>query len=243
MMILHNYIKIYKRIKVRKMIFFDVDDTLLDHRYSEYLGIKAFYNKYKHEILSEEEFFYKLWCQVSDKYFQRYLKGDITFSEQQIRRVQEIFNFSGIELSNEEAKKRFDIYLNKYQENWKPFNDVITCLNELTGYRLGIISNGDLKQQFLKLDRLGIRNYFEIIVTAGEIGIAKPSVELFKIACNMINEQPKECYYIGDNLNIDILPCREIGMHGIWLNRNNQQHPITDIIIINSLKSLKSNLF
>jgi len=31
----------------RQNDFFDLDGTLLDHKTSEYLGIKAFYNKYK----------------------------------------------------------------------------------------------------------------------------------------------------------------------------------------------------
>lgn len=152
-------------------------------------------------IYTEEESFYRTWCQVSDRYFQKYLKGEITFSEQRIQRIKEIFSFSNVNISDEEALKRFDIYLNKYQENWKPFNDVISCLNELTGYRLGIISNGDLEQQSLKLERLGIKNYFQIIVTAGEVGAAKPSVKLFEIACKRVNEYPKDCYYVGDNLD------------------------------------------
>lgn len=224
------------------MIFFDIDDTLLDHKYAEYLGVKAFYNEYKHEILSEEESFYKSWCQVSDKYFQMYLKGELIFREQRLQRIKEIFSFSGVNISDEEAIKRFGIYSNKYQENWKPFNDVISCLNELTGYRLGIISNGDLKQQSLKLEKIGIKNYFEIIVTAGEFGIAKPSTKLFEIACNKVNEYPKDCYYVGDNLDTDILPCREIGMRGIWLNRNGKKTTFSDIININTLRNLKNNL-
>lgn len=51
------------------MIFFDIDDTLLDHKYSEYLGVKAFYNQYKREIPFEEESFYESWCQVSDELY------------------------------------------------------------------------------------------------------------------------------------------------------------------------------
>lgn len=29
------------------MIFFDIDDTLLDHKSSELLGVESFYEKYK----------------------------------------------------------------------------------------------------------------------------------------------------------------------------------------------------
>lgn len=40
------------------MIFFDLDGTLLDHKNSECLGVRAFYNKYKHELQFGEEAFY-----------------------------------------------------------------------------------------------------------------------------------------------------------------------------------------
>lgn len=224
------------------MIFFDLDGTLLDHKSSEFLGVKAFYREYKHETMHDEETFYNLWCQASDKHFNRYLKSEITFNQQRIERIKDVFSYSGIKLSDKDAEIRFATYLNKYEENWKPYDDVIPCLQELTGYKLGIISNGDLEQQSLKLERLGIKNYFVSIITAGEVGIAKPNIKLFEIACSRVNESPKDCYYIGDDLKTDIFPSREIGMHGIWLNRNNGQLDFSDINMINSLKNLKSIL-
>ncbi len=63
--------------------------------------------------------------------------------------------------------------------------------------------------------------------------------KLFEIACSRVNESPKDCYYIGDDLKTDILSCREIGMHGIWLNRNNEQLDSSDINMISTLKNLK----
>lgn len=71
--------------------------------------------------------FYKLWVQVSDKYFNRYLKGKITFKQQRIERIREIFSISGISISNEMAEERFRFYLSKYEDNWKPFDDVLPC--------------------------------------------------------------------------------------------------------------------
>lgn len=221
------------------MIFFDVDGTLLDFKRSEYLGAMALYNEYMDEISSEGKAFYESWRQISDKYFHMYLAGKMTFAQQRVQRIREIFSLSGIVLSDAEAKARFDIYLNSYEASWKPFDDVIPCLKELSGYRLGIISNGDFEQQSMKLDRLGVKDYFEEIITSGEAGIAKPNIELFKIACGRANEPPENCCYVGDDLNTDILPCREAGMHGIWLNRVNEKASFPDITEIKALEDLK----
>lgn len=43
------------------------------------------------------------------------------------------------------AEGIFNKYLKIYENNWKPFKDVFSCLQQLDGYKLGIISNSDLK--------------------------------------------------------------------------------------------------
>jgi haloacid dehalogenase superfamily, subfamily IA, variant 3 with third motif having DD or ED/haloacid dehalogenase superfamily, subfamily IA, variant 1 with third motif having Dx(3-4)D or Dx(3-4)E len=221
------------------MIFFDLDGTLLDHKSSELLGVEAFYEEYKDYFRVEKQIFYKFWCQISDKNFNRYLKGEVTFDEQRIERIKELFGYSNIELTDEEAMIKFKKYLSNYEDNWKPYDDVISCLKYLSRqYRLGIISNGDLNQQSLKLEKMNINKYFSDIITAGEIGISKPNIELFSIACSRVNKEPQECYYIGDDLHIDIIPCKDVGMHGIWLNRKQEKLNINNIEMIYSLSNL-----
>ena len=224
------------------MIFFDLDGTLLDHKSSEYLAVKAFYKEYRDFFSIEEEPFYDLWYKVSDKYFQRYLNGELTFTQQRVERIREIFSISGTIITDEVAEIRFKTYLQNYVENWKPFDDVIPCLEELHKYRLGIISNGDLEQQMLKLERMGIKDYFEVFVTAGDTGVAKPNPRIFKIACMRAGEEPMQCYYVGDDLKTDILPCNNFGMTGIWINRKMEPIELLNTKTIFSLLELKTVL-
>lgn len=85
---------------------------------------------------------------------------------------------------------------------------------------------------------MNIKKYFHDIITAGEVGISKPNVELFNIACSRVNREPQECYYIGDDLHIDIIPCKDVGMNGIWLNRKRETLNINRIKMIYSLSDL-----
>lgn len=39
----------------------------------------------------------------------------------------------------------------------------------------------------------------------------------------MLNKIDIICCYIGDDLYTDILPCNEVGLSGIWLNRKREQ--------------------
>lgn len=225
------------------MIFFDLDGTLLDHKSSELLGVEAFYEEYKDYFRIEKQIFYKFWCQISDKYFNRYLKGEVTFDQQRIERIKELFGYSNVKLTDEDAMIKFKKYLSNYEDNWKPYDDIIPCLKHLSKqYGLGIISNGDFNQQSLKLEKMNIKKYFSDIITAGEVGISKPNIELFNVACSRVNKQPQECYYIGDDLHIDIIPCKDAGMNGIWLNRKRDTLTINSINMIYSLSDLISIL-
>lgn len=232
----------YSKLKRKDnmIIFFDLDGTLLDHKSSEYLGVKEFYNYNKKYFKFSENEFYKAWCDISEKYFNIYLAGKLTFREQRIERIKGLFRLAKIKLSDQDAEKKFNEYLLNYENSWQCFDDVKPCLESLKEYRLGIISNGDLEQQNLKLEKMKIKSYFEVIITAGEVGISKPNVEMFKIAASKANVQLLHCYYVGDDLNTDILPCKKVNMKGILIDRNELAVKIAGITVINSLENLKN---
>lgn len=125
-----------------------------------------------------------------------------------------------------------------YENNWRLYDDVLDCLESLKKHTLGIISNGDFKQQVYKLEKTNIRDYFKIIVTAGDTHVAKPNPEIFRIACEMAGTVPEYAAYIGDDLKTDILPCEKAGINGIWLKRLNGGMERAGIKTIYSLSEL-----
>lgn len=175
---------------------------------------------------------------IRKKTLKKYLAKECSFEKQRIDRIKELYLKRNINLSSEEALKVFDYYLRNYELNWKPFNDVIPCLKKLSKLKMGIISNGDLGQQKLKLEKMKISHYFVDIITAGEFNISKPFTEIFEIACKRNGEEPEKCFYVGDTIETDIIPCEKIGMKGIWINRNNKTLLNEDVKSIISLKEL-----
>jgi len=214
------------------MIFFDLDETLLDFKGAEYLGVMAFYEKYGHVFHLEKDAFYNHWCNISAKHFKRFLSGHLSFDQQKVKRITEIFKAADIAITETEATALFEFYLASFKANWKPFDDVIPCLEILKENRLGVLTNGDAKQQRQKLEKLGIAKYFEWVITSGDIGFAKPDLRFFEIACKKTNTSPNECLFISDDLEVDILPCQKMNMRGIWLNRKNKPliHPTVESI-------------
>lgn len=224
------------------MVFFDIDGTLLDHKSAEFIGVELFYQNYQNIFAMDFNEFYSAWCKLAEKHFERYLAKECSFEEQRIERIKELYLKRNINLSSEEALKVFDNYLRNYELNWKPYNDVTPCLKRLSKLKMGIISNGDLEQQKLKLNKMGISRYFVDIVVAGEFNVAKPCTEIFEIACKRNGEEPERCFYVGDSIETDIIPCEKIGMKGIWLNRNNKTLINKNVKSIISLKELTNVL-
>ena len=99
------------------------------------------------------------------------------------------------------------------------FPDVGPCLEHLTSYRLGVISNGRTVQQRLKLARTGIADRFEGIVISEEYGCAKPNAEIFHRACSTAGESPDRSVYVGDLYDVDAVAARNAGLVGVWLDR------------------------
>ncbi|MFS1512918.1 HAD family hydrolase [Chengkuizengella sp. SCS-71B] len=223
------------------MIFFDIDETLLDFKEAEYQGVKKLYNKFTDIFKITEEEFYDHWCAIGKKHFTRFLKGALTFEEQKIERIKEVFHLFETSLDDIKAKQYFQIYLAHFEESWTVFDDVFPCLQQLQDYRLGIITNGDAQQQIQKLKKIGVYDYFEIIVSASEVGAAKPNSKIFRLACERANVKPTESVYVGDDLKTDILACRTINMKGIWLNRKDQKEYI-QVESINTLNELRDKI-
>lgn len=53
------------------MIFFDIDDTLLDHDYAEKMGAIDFFQKHRDVLTLAEEEFVTQWNALSKKYFEK----------------------------------------------------------------------------------------------------------------------------------------------------------------------------
>jgi putative hydrolase of the HAD superfamily len=219
-------------------VFFDIDGTLVDYKYAEKAGAIEFYRKHVEVFKLEEEEFINVWADLAHKHFKRYLSNEISFNDQRRCRMKELFGTIGIELTDQETDSKFGAYLSYYRTKFKPFDDVMRCLSQLRDIQLGVISNGDYKHQIDKLERVGLIDYFSIVVTSGEVGYSKPDKRIFIEACNRVSKAPSECYYVGDDFGIDILGSNTAGMKGIWINRKQEVTDNKNITNINSLNAL-----
>ena len=216
-------------------IFFDIDDTLLNSKIAELNATRKFKEINNCFANINDEEFAKAWRNIAEEIYEKYLKKEISFDEQRIRRIQKIYEMYGLEISKDLAREKFKDYSKVYEENWILFEDTIEVLNKLKDrYKFGIISNGDGKQQKNKLEKTGITRYFSQIIISGDVGASKPDKRIFEIAYEKMNVQPKDSLMIGDKYQTDIQGAINAGLNAIWVNRKNE-----NIQFENTIKELK----
>lgn len=71
-------------------------------------------------------------------------------------------------------------------------------------YLLGLITNGPSRAQWQKVDRLGLRQYFDCVLVSGDLPWEKPDQNIFFEACKLLKVEPRNCIMVGDKLETDI---------------------------------------
>lgn len=85
-------------------------------------------------------------------------------------------------------------------------------------YRLIILSNGFGEVQYDKIDRSGLREYFEDIVLSEEVGAKKPGEEIYRIALERNHLSASDCLMVGDSYFSDISGAQAIGIDQVWVH-------------------------
>ncbi len=67
-------------------------------------------------------------------------------------------------------------------------------------YRLAILSNASDNLEDILRDKLGIIDWFQVVVNSHRIGVAKPDLKAFRIALSMIGAEPGEVLFVDDQI-------------------------------------------
>lgn len=101
--------------------------------------------------------------------------------------------------------------------------------------RLAVLSNTQRLFTLPEFRKFDIEKYFECILFSSDVKVSKPNPKIFTTLLNMVEIQPQEAIYVGDNLFDDIFGAQKVGMQTVWIDRgssdtfpNNLERPIPD---------------
>jgi putative hydrolase of the HAD superfamily len=75
------------------------------------------------------------------------------------------------------------------------------------------------------LDRIGISDLFDDIVSAASAGAAKPERPIFDAAVRAGGASPEQTLHVGDHPFYDVHGARDAGLRAVWVNRNGDEWP------------------
>ena len=103
---------------------------------------------------------------------------------------------------------------NDHEPALEPYEGVHEVINDLrqTGHTLGIITDGTADRQRRKLEALGLRQMFEIVVLTAELDEQKPSQLPYDEAARRLNRPGDRCIYVGDNPEVDFAGAKKAEM-------------------------------
>ena len=102
-----------------------------------------------------------------------------------------------------------------------PFEETASVLTALRSrYHVGMLSNADDDFLFACLERNGLQDEFEVIVTSEGAGAYKPHEAIFRRFAEAMGAEMHEVLYVGDSQSADVLGARNAGMPVAWVNRD-----------------------
>ena len=120
-------------------------------------------------------------------------------------------------------------------------NNAVTVLKELKKkYKLGLVTNGESAGQYLKIKQTKIAQYFDGVIVSGDFGYNKPDPRLFEIAADNLGVSCKECIFVGDLFQTDIIGAHRAGMKPIWLWSHGHRACSVQVERISSIEELPS---
>ena len=123
------------------------------------------------------------------------------------------------------------------------YPDSLPALEEMhrEGLTLGVISNIGMELPDHIRD-LELDAYVSVMVSSGEVGVAKPHPAMFELALRKAGTSPAEAIHVGDGYESDVVGARDAGLHAIYLTREGEAAPSREVTVIRTLAEVRQHV-
>ena len=227
-----------------KHIFFDLDRTLWDFEKNSFETLSELYEV--HDLwqkgISDVDVFIDNYKRHNEYLWGLYRDGKVEKHVLRSSRFKLTLQDFGIN-DNHLASRLGDHYIQKCPLKTHVFPFTFEVLDYLkVKYHLHIITNGFEEVQYVKLEQSKLLHYFDQIVTSEQVGVKKPNPEIFRHALVRAFCNPHESIMIGDDLPVDILGAKAMGMHQVYFNPEKIAHQESIDFEISCLSQLQEIL-
>jgi putative hydrolase of the HAD superfamily len=156
---------------------------------------------------------------------------------------QKMLEYNGLN-SMHFALDLYKLYWDTFLANMSLFENVLPFLesHRLNKGKVCILTDLTAHIQYRKIQKLGLANYVDFLVTSEEAGVEKPHPYMFTKALQKLQCDASEALKIGDNWIKDIIGASALGIQCIWINHENDQKTLPNNVqeasSFNEIKSL-----
>ncbi|MBE9541881.1 MAG: HAD family hydrolase, partial [Proteobacteria bacterium] len=194
------------KMKKKKLISFDLDNTLIDPTYTTFvweIGIPQLYaKKYNISISKATRIVIGEYKRIGDLSLEWY---DITYW------------FKYFELPG-----RWENLLEEHRDKIRPFPEVKEVIEDLAQYyNLIVISNAAREFVEVEIKDVGIENSFTRIFSAtSDFQQVKKTPQFYKQICEIMKTEPSDTIHTGDHYEFDYLVPKSVGIKAYYLDRD-----------------------
>lgn len=191
-----------------RAILFDLDDTLYDEMQFVKGGFKAVSSYISKNNNIDQNAVYPLLLDVLEKHgrghtFDIALKKLGLYSEKLIPKLVEVYR--------------------THKPNLSLYPEVRAVFSALRkqGYKLGLITDGNIEVQRNKVEALKLKDFFDCMIFSDEYGIEKqkPNHFPYQKAVEELKVSASETIYVGDNPYKDFVNAKKLGMYTVRILR------------------------
>lgn len=223
-------------MKAYQWILFDADGTLF--HFDALTGLQIAFSRFGVNFTDQDYVEYEA---INQPLWVDYQNGTITAQQLQHQRFDAWA--TKLQIPHQQLSSAF---LSAMAEVCTPLEGAVSLLKSLKGKtRLGIITNGFVEVQEVRLQHTGLKEHFDLVVISEQVGVAKPHPGIFDHALSLMGNPAREhVLMVGDNPDSDILGGINAGLDTCWLNINNKPIPknITPRYQVSSLAELEKLL-
>lgn len=215
-----------------RAVLFDLDDTLFDHAHATrraLAGLRALdsaLGAWELDALFERH------SRVLEDLHRRVLSGELTVDDARHERFQRLLvEAAGGRESGDVRDRAASLarrYRAAYEDDWRPVPGALALLEAVrrAGLRAVVVTNNGVAEQRRKLERCGIGDWIDGMVTSEEAGVSKPAPEIFDIALRLAGAEPANAVMVGDAWATDIAGALGSGIRPVWFNRWRLARPV-----------------
>jgi HAD superfamily hydrolase (TIGR01549 family) len=200
-------------------VYFDLDDTLLDHRNAERRALADLYGELIPDMSGQEALsvqrFQQDYHESNVELWRRYSLAEITAEELRHDRFANVCAAHDLKVDPLTLSRR---YMQLYSTHWSPIPGALEAFHSIAAETpVGVITNGFAVTQHQKLDQFAeIRSASAAIVISEEFGHMKPSKKLFDHASEQASCSGEKILYVGDSWHSDVEGGLAAGWNVAW---------------------------